>query len=79
MTNKEKELYWEMVQSIKLLGGRSDILIALNILNSDLPEEDAVDETLRLVKFWNQHAQKINKDRDSGFYINAEINDNPCE
>lgn len=79
MTNKERELYWEMVQSIKLLGGKPDILIALNILNSDLPEEDAVDETLRLVKYWNQHAQKVNNERDSGLYINAEINDNPCE
>jgi len=79
MTNKERELYWEMVQSIKLLGGKPDILIALNILNSDLPEEDAVEETLRIVKYWNQHAQKVNSDRDSGLYLNAEINDNPCE
>ncbi len=58
MTGLEARLFDELKRTIKLLGGKQDILGSLNILDSGLPQNEAVDETLRIVKCWNNDIEK---------------------
>lgn len=58
MTDFERDLYWEMVRTIQLLGGKSDILGALGIMDSAMSQGEVVEETFKLVKCWNDSVEK---------------------
>jgi uncharacterized protein Yka (UPF0111/DUF47 family) len=58
MTDLEKDLFQEMERTIRLLGGKSDILNLFNVLDSGMTQAESVDETLRLVKCWNDSVEK---------------------
>lgn len=58
MTELENELYWEMARTIRLLGGKEDILGPIDIMKSELSGGEATEEVFRLVKCWNDNVEK---------------------
>ncbi|MFN3404989.1 MAG: hypothetical protein ACK40G_12890 [Cytophagaceae bacterium] len=77
MTELERELYKELTRTIKLLGGKSDIVGTLNILTSQLPEREAVEEVFTLVKCWNDNmVNHIDHIPENELYKMA--TENPC-
>jgi len=58
MNDLERDLYWEMARTIKLLGGKEDILGVLDIMNSEMPQAETIQEIIRLVKCWNDNIEK---------------------
>ena len=47
-----------MARTIKLLGGKEDILEILDIMKSKMPQAETIQEIIRLVKCWNDTIEK---------------------
>lgn len=77
MTGLEKELYWEMVRAIRLLGAKEDILGYLGMMDSALTEGEAVQEIITMVKCWNDKVEKTLENIPESI-IYKEIGDKPC-
>lgn len=58
MTQLENDLFWEMVRTIKLLGGKSDITDPIGVMRSEMPSSEAVNEAFIQVKCWNDKVEK---------------------
>ncbi|GEM_PF-1567778 len=58
MTQLENDLFWEMVRTIRLLGGKSDITDALGVMRSEMPSSEALKEAYIQVKCWNDKVEK---------------------
>jgi hypothetical protein len=66
-----------MTRSIKLLGGKSDILGILGIMDTALSEGEAVEETLKLIKCWNNNVEKLHLAiPDNPLYLS--LKEQPC-
>ena len=58
MSELEEEFVYELIRSIKLLGGKEDILGSINVINGQLPGREALSEALGLVKCWNDEVEE---------------------
>ena len=77
MTGLEKELYWEMVRAIRLLGAKEDILGYLGMMDTSLTEGEAVQEIITMIKCWNDNMEKsLDTIPESPVY--KEVGETPC-
>ena len=77
MSDVERDLFWEMVRTIKLLGGKEDIVGILGIMDLEIPQQEAVEETQKLVKCWNDNVEKqLTEITENPLY--RTVNEYPC-
>lgn len=77
MTELESALYQEMIRTIKLLGGKDDLLNILETMNDDMPRPGTVKHTYNLIKCWNDSVERALQFIPENM-VYQKVDENPC-
>lgn len=81
MTNVEKNLFGEMIRTIRLLGAKEDILGSLDSIKMNYLHGEGMEKILIKLKCWNDYVEEFMEGDipPNGVYLNPDMVDYSCE